>query len=453
MKFARYLQETQTAEWKKAYIDYRGLKKRITAIRKSQETSVLRSGSRPDLTESPRQSVDDQSDSSDDHGLVSQRLARRSLTSARSARPTSPVIEKERIATQSNSEVTQTNVVGSSKSQKAPSSREPTGSKKRRRRPTFSRGASSFPIPFAAPPTLQETRSLLSSLEKSFLDALDGELDKIETFYLDREKEMTARAQLLHEQLHELTHHRKLFHEAQERSIRVDKFLGIRKTSKSPLKKRKAKSQKDQDDDAKFGYLDPEEYQNAKKKLKKAVVEHYRGLEALHNYRILNMTGFRKALKKFEKVTKIPLLNAYMTEKVEISSFASEDNVRNMMNEMETIFANQFSRGDKKRALLRLRAGLLHKSHHFSTFRSGLFLGLSLPPLVAGIYQSFQTDTRAAIPAWDGLLFVFSVLLVPVVFALLVGTNLLVWSRARVNYVFIFELEYRTRLDHREYFE
>ncbi len=160
-------------------------------------------------------------------------------------------------------------------------------------------GASSFPIPFAAPPTLQETRSLLSSLEKSFLDALDGELDKIETFYLDREKEMTARAQLLHEQLHELTHHRKLFHvsytsfnhllpfiilqEAQERSIRVDKFLGIRKTSKSPLKKRKAKSQKDQDDDAKFGYLDPEEYQNAKKKLKKAVVEHYRLVLYLYN--------------------------------------------------------------------------------------------------------------------------------------------------------------------------
>ncbi|KAF9055434.1 hypothetical protein BDZ89DRAFT_20160 [Hymenopellis radicata] len=212
MKFARYLQETQTAEWKKAYIDYRGLKKRITAVRKSQENSVLRPGSRPDLTESPRQSVEDHSDSSDDHGLVSQRLAQRSLTSARSARPTSPVIEKERVAPQSNSEVTQTNAVGSSKSQKAPSSREQTGPKKRRRRPTFSRGASSFPTPFAAPPTLQETRSLLSSVERSFLDALDGELDKIETFYLDREKEMTARAQLLHEQLHELTYHRKLYH-------------------------------------------------------------------------------------------------------------------------------------------------------------------------------------------------------------------------------------------------
>jgi len=29
------------------------------------------------------------------------------------------------------------------------------------------------------------------------------------------------------------------------------------------------------------------------------------GLEVLHNYRVLNITGFRKALKKFEKVTKV----------------------------------------------------------------------------------------------------------------------------------------------------
>lgn len=50
----------------------------------------------------------------------------------------------------------------------------------------------------------------------------------------------------------------------------------------------------------------------------------------------------------------------------------------------------------------------------------------------------FQTDTRNAIPGYDGLLFVYSILLVPVLFSLLVGLNILVWSRARINYVFIF---------------
>ena len=32
--------------------------------------------------------------------------------------------------------------------------------------------------------------------------------------------------------------------------------------------------------------------------------------------KILNLTGFRKALKKFEKVTKIPAQAPYMREKV-----------------------------------------------------------------------------------------------------------------------------------------
>ena len=32
--------------------------------------------------------------------------------------------------------------------------------------------------------------------------------------------------------------------------------------------------------------LDPDEYQHAKKRLKKAVLEHYRALQMLHNYRV-----------------------------------------------------------------------------------------------------------------------------------------------------------------------
>ena len=35
-----------------------------------------------------------------------------------------------------------------------------------------------------------------------------------------------------------------------------------------------------------------------------------------------------------------------------------------------------------------LRAGARVKSHHFSTWRSGMFLGLALPVLVSGLYLS-----------------------------------------------------------------
>ena len=108
---------------------------------------------------------------------------------------------------------------------------------------------------------------------------------------------------------------------------------------------------------------------------------------------------------------------------------------------VHSIFVSEpllIAHGDKKKAVQRLRGGSDHRTHHFSTFRSGLLLGLAVPALVSGIYLSYQEQTREDIPAWDGLLFVYAVFLVPVIFALLVGLNLQVWSQSRINYVFIF---------------
>lgn len=96
----------------------------------------------------------------------------------------------------------------------------------------------------------------------------------------------------------------------------------------------------------------------------------------------------RKALKKFEKVTKIPAQQAYTTEKIEPNTFASSKSVENMTHEMEDLFAARFTRGDKKRAMARLRGGVRANSHHLSTFRSGLLLGLAIPALAEGICLS-----------------------------------------------------------------
>jgi hypothetical protein len=54
-----------------------------------------------------------------------------------------------------------------------------------------------------------------------------------------------------------------------------------------------------------------------------------------------------------------------------------------------------------------------------------------------------QHQTQAAIPSWGSLLYIYGILQVPTLSAFLVGTNLLVWSSARINYVFIFGKEPR----------
>lgn len=53
-------------------------------------------------------------------------------------------------------------------------------------------------------------------------------------------------------------------------------------------------------------------------------------------------------------------------------------------------------------------------------------------------FSVFQPHTREALPQWNVLLYVYGLLLVPVLFTLLVGINLLVWANARINYAFIF---------------
>ena len=42
------------------------------------------------------------------------------------------------------------------------------------------------------------------------------------------------------------------------------------------------------------------------------------------------------------------------------------------------------AKGDRKRALFRLRSAPSFKTHHFSTFRTGLALGLAVTALIDG---------------------------------------------------------------------
>ncbi|KAJ6487885.1 SPX domain-containing protein [Mycena sanguinolenta] len=320
--------------------------------------------------------------------------------------------------------------------------------------------------PLRRPPdssvSLQGLIPLLSSHELAFFSALDSEVQKIEDFYVAREKEMKARTKSLEAQLRELNEHRKLFDAAHPAISRS--WTAFFKSFIPPFRRKlpfrathmedsgeipeesiavdvEAAGLKKDKDHIEItpmpDHLDPKAYLAARRKLKKAVLEHYRGLEMLHNYRILNIYGIRRVLNKFEKATKINAQRAYMEAKVERCAFCS-DETRVMMDQIQNTFAASFAEGDKKKAITRLRAGPEYKSHHNSTFCSGLAIGSAVAALALGIAHIFEQKTRDAIPGWDGLLFIYGVLAVPTIFALIVGLNLLVWARARINYVFIF---------------
>lgn len=69
----------------------------------------------------------------------------------------------------------------------------------------------------------------------------------------------------------------------------------------------------------------------------------------LKSYRVLNRTGFVKALKKYEKTTKIPCATSY-TPKVDKANFVASTNLDELIRETEDAFASVFEHGDRKKA-------------------------------------------------------------------------------------------------------
>lgn len=375
---------------------------------------------------------------------------------------------------------------------------------------------------------LKEDREYLDSLnelihssfdtqEQMFFAALDGELDRIVTFYLERESDMTKRYEMLARQLEELAEHRreyKLLHPSSnsknangDLSSRLSKLVSpvapayhnrndvarkpSQKLSKAPDTENHAQislsdpgdkrraaalikmlnvtggSPSEEEDEeirqanrlAALSY-DPERYKAARKKLKVAVLEYYKGLEILKNYKILNRTGFAKILKKFEKTTQVPCSNPYYKAKITPSVLVSSDTVERLIKSTEEIYTAYFEHGNRKRALERLRiqsSGMSSpdqaRLHHASTARTGFFLGITLCALVGGLVNMHHPDTQAAIPLWQSLMRVYGAEFLPIFFALLFGLNLAVWHHSRINTVFIFEWDVRHVLDYHQFFE
>lgn len=355
------------------------------------------------------------------------------------------------------------------------------------------------------------------SQEGIFFEALDSELERVVSFYEQREKEMASRYEMLARQLKELSEHRKEYKLSQQDHIgdlgrRLSNLVtnpqGLKRVSlnmtrptsghDSPMPTRFRKSEEisaerrasidegerrraaalhrmsgiagrglSEAEDEELRRLnkaaaqshDPERYKAARKKLKAAILEYYRGLEILKNYKILNRTGFAKILKKFEKTVELSCADAYYNAKVTPSILVSSESVEKLIKGTEEIFTAYFEHGNRKRALQRLRinasvnTGEPSSTHHLSVARAGFYLGIALVATVGGLIEVFQTSTQEAIPQWPRLMRVYGAEFLPTLFALLFGLNLAIWHRARVNTVFIFEWDVRHALDYHQYFE
>lgn len=120
-----------------------------------------------------------------------------------------------------------------------------------------------------------------------------------------------------------------------------------------------------------FSHGRPEEYFSARSRLKLATTEYYKLISSLKAYAVINHTGIKKALKKYEKATSIPCAAAYAS-KLDRAGFVASGELDQLIRKTEDGFAAVFEHGDRKAARERLRMLGDEKTHHFTSWRSGM---------------------------------------------------------------------------------
>ncbi|KAM5495627.1 Xenotropic and polytropic retrovirus receptor 1 [Microsporum canis] len=272
-------------------------------------------------------------------------------------------------------------------------------------------------------PAREQALAELRTKETEFFAFMDKELAKIETFYKLKEDESTKRLQLLREQLHVMRDSRieelrsKKNHSMPQTKEGSNVLKGsagqtsthwtrpltrgggshIGKTTKAmtqlatprgPVPQAMADEQRD--------FVTRREYQgvpysSAKRKLKRALLEFYRGLELLKSYADLNRKAFRKINKKYDKVSYARPTGRYMTEKVNKAWFVQSDIVENHLVAVEDLYARYFERGNRKVATHKLRGKAMSSMDYSpNSFRNGLLLAAGLVFAIQGLYYAIR---------------------------------------------------------------
>ena len=281
--------------------------------------------------------------------------------------------------------------------------------------------------------------------QAEYLTFLDQELGKIETFYKMKEAQAGERLQLLRQQLHEMRDRR--LQEVREEQIAqerakaeqetmtsdgandtrrghnrsvsgalkwiqpIENAMGvgntrIGKVTKSlqqwgspPGPQAQHASGHDRpeswrDFSRRPTYPDDVPYRSAKRKLKLALQEFYRGLELLKSYALLNRTAFRKINKKYDKTTKARPVGRYMSEKVNKAWFVQSEVLEGQIVAVEDLYARYFERGNHKVAAGKLRTKAVKASDFSgSIFRNGLLIAGGLVFGIQGlVYGAEKLD-------------------------------------------------------------
>nr|XP_023674483.1 xenotropic and polytropic retrovirus receptor 1 homolog [Paramormyrops kingsleyae] len=265
-----------------------------------------------------------------------------------------------------------------------------------------------------------------AKFEEKFFQACEKELAKINTFYSEKLAEAQRRFATLQNEL-----------QSSLDAQREGSVPGLRRRHKTVF------------------HLSHEErvkYRNIKD-LQLAFSEFYLSLILLQNYQNLNFTGFRKILKKHDKILETPRGADWRVAHVEVAPFYTCKKITQLISETETLVTTELEGGDRQKAMKRLRVpplGAAQPAPSWTTFRVGLFCGafcvLTVAFIIIGTMLTGKGNVWPLVRIYRG-----GFLLIQFLF--LLGINTYGWRQAGVNHVLIFELNPRNNLSHQHLFE
>ncbi|XP_071373078.1 xenotropic and polytropic retrovirus receptor 1a isoform X2 [Centroberyx affinis] len=265
-----------------------------------------------------------------------------------------------------------------------------------------------------------------AKFEEKFFQTCEKELLKINTFYSEKLAEAQRRFATLQNEL--------------------QSSLDAQRESNAPpgLRKRKTVFHLSQEERCKHRNI---------KDLQLAFSEFYLSLILLQNYQNLNFTGFRKILKKHDKILDTPRGADWRVAHVEVAPFYTCKKITQLISETEALVTAELEGGDRQRAMKRLRVpplGAAQPALAWTTFRVGLYCGvfivLAISFILTGVVFIRYENMWPLVRIYRG-----GFLLIQFLF--LLGINTYGWRQAGVNHVLIFEINPRNNLSHQHLFE
>ncbi|XP_061549328.1 xenotropic and polytropic retrovirus receptor 1 homolog isoform X1 [Phycodurus eques] len=266
-----------------------------------------------------------------------------------------------------------------------------------------------------------------AKFEEKFFQTCEKELAKINTFYSEKLAEAQRRFATLQNEL--------------QSSLDAQREIA---TNGRGLRRRKTVFTLSQQERCKHRNI---------KDLQLAFSEFYLSLILLQNYQNLNFTGFRKILKKHDKILDTSRGAYWRVTHVEVAPFYTCKKITQVISETEALVTTELEGGDRQKAMKRLRVpplGAAQPAPAWTTFRVGLYCGvflvLMVTVIITGAVMFPITDVWPMIRIYRG-----GFLLIEFLF--LLGINTYGWRQAGVNHVLIFELNPRNNLSHQHLFE